>query len=400
MINSSVKDYVKLVQPYTSSALISSATWGKINAIAALLPSDITSFFGFECPLGIAAARSDFLICAEAAESGREVLAANHGGLPKLLLSDPIWHQIHKFSQAWQNETSALYQQVHNVWLEFDIDDYGDSLPVPSCFFGPQPIYSSKSPDAGLAENNSYEWITRTGLQLLLNANLPEAVEEELFKCLDLLPHEAYVFQIGVMLARNVNNQVRVCIRNISPEQIGEYLQKIGWSGSVDILEVFLQEISGLVERIDLDIDVGESIGAKIGLECYFSKQPKLEPRWQLFLNYLVGKNLCLTGKQAALLAYPGFVRESADPGDWPSYLSRSCNLLENNAEAVFFRQIHHIKIVYQDNHPQLAKAYLAMGYWLITQDFVQQYRKSQVNSIDGRKLQNYVGIRNFTSPT
>ena len=376
MINSHLTDYIKLVQPYTSSDLISQETWSKINAVAEFFPSKITSFFGFECPLGIAAAKSDFLICVDVAENGREVLAAEHEGLPKCLMSNPVWNQIHKFSQEWQDEKSALYQRIHNVWLEFDINHDDNGLPVPSCFFGSHQIFSAKSPYANLADINYYEWISRSALKLLLNENLPEPVEAQVFKCLDLLPKEAYVFQIGLMLARNIKNQVRFCIRNISLEQIGEYLQQIGWSGSLDVLQVFLKEISCFVERIDLDIDIGEKIAPKIGFECYISRQPKSEPRWQLFLDYLVEQNLCLPQKQAALLSYTGFLRESSAQNDWPSYLSKSSNLLKSNSEAVFFRKLNHIKIVYQDDKPQLAKAYLSMGYRFMTPDIVQRWRQ------------------------
>lgn len=381
MINSSLTDYIKLVQPFTLSDLISAETWSKINAVSEFFPSDITTFFGFECPLGITAPKSDFLICADVSGNGRKVLAANNG-LTKCLMSNSVWNQVQNFSQEWQNENSILAHKIHNIWLEFDIDDFDYKLPVPSCFFGSEPIYSAKSPYANLNQNNSYQWISKNALKLLLGDNLLQSVEAKLFQCLDLLPKEAYVFQIGLMLARNIKNLVRICIRGISPEKIGEYLQQIGWNGSVEILQVFLQELAGFVERIDLDIDVGESIAPKIGLECYLSKQPKLEPRWQLFLDYLVDRNLCLPQKQAALLAYPGFLRESAAPNDWPSYLSKTSNLLENNSEAVFFRKLHHIKVVYQDDQPQLAKAYLAMGYRLMTPDFVQRWRQFKSCSV------------------
>jgi Rps23 Pro-64 3,4-dihydroxylase Tpa1-like proline 4-hydroxylase len=374
MINSSLADYIKLVRPHTSSSLISEGTWDKVNNVAEFLPNKITSFFGFECPLGIAAAQSDFLICAETEGTGREILA-DKNQLPTALLSDPVWQQVTQFGREWQDETSILYQKIHNVWLEFDLDSSGQNLPVPSCFFGSEPIYATTSPYAS-QETPDYKWISESALKLLLNENLPERVEAKLFQCLDCLPPEAYVFQIGLMLARNIQDTVRVCIRNISPVQIGEYLQQVGWPGSLEILQAFVQEIADFVERIDLDIDISDRILPKIGFECYLSKQPKLEPRWQIFLDYLVANNLCLPQKQAGLLAYPGFLRESSAPSDWPNHLSRSAQLLENNAEAVFFRKIHHIKIVYQDDRPQLAKAYLAMGYRLINPEFVDRWRK------------------------
>lgn len=379
MINSSLTDYIKLVEPYTSSALISPETWLKIKAVADFLPRNITSFFGFECPLTIAEPQSDFLICTDAEPSESKILASENGELPLALISAPIWEQINQFSKEWQNQVSILHQQVNNIWLEFDINDYHSDLPLPSCFFGAQSLYSRKSPHVNIAENR-YEWVTGKALPLLLNDNLPESVAANFCHCLDFLPQEAYVFQIGLMLARKIKNQVRVCIRNISPGEIPEYLQEIGWTGSVDILKGFLRELSGLVDRIDLDIDVGETVAPKIGLECYLLEQPKLEPRWQLFLNYLVDRNLCLSSKQAALLAYPGFIREKNYQGVWPSYLSKKVR--ENSSEVVFFRRINHIKIVYQEDQPQLAKAYLAMEYFLITSDFVQRFRELNNSSV------------------
>ncbi|GCL37975.1 hypothetical protein SR1949_30880 [Sphaerospermopsis reniformis] len=380
MINSSLTDYIQLVEPYTPSTLISPTYWLKIKAVADFLPRNITSFFGFECPLGIAEPQSDFLICTDAEASERKILASENGELLPELISAPIWQQINQFSKEWQSQVSILHEKVNNIWLEFDINDYQGDLPLPSCFFGAESLYSRKSPHGNIADNDSYEWITRNAFPLLVNANLPESVEATFCNCLDLLPPEAYVFQIGLMLARNIKNQVRVCIRNISPVEITAYLQQIGWTGAPDILQGFLTELSGLVDRIDLDIDVGESVAPKIGLECYLLQQPKLEPKWQLFLNYLVDRNLCLSSKQAALLDYPGFIREKNYQGIWPSYLAK--DLQENNSESVFFRRIHHIKIVYQNDQPQLAKAYLAMEYFLITSDFVQHFRELNNSSV------------------
>jgi Rps23 Pro-64 3,4-dihydroxylase Tpa1-like proline 4-hydroxylase len=389
MSHSFLTDYIKLVRSHTSSSLISERAWDKINNVAGFLPNKITAFFGFECPLGIASAQSDFLICTEGiAGTGREILA-DKDRFPTALLSEPVWQQVTQFGREWHDETSILHQKIRNVWLEFDLDGEELNLPVPSCFFGSEPIYAATSPYANPA-TPTYRWISESALKLLLNDRLPERVEAKLFQCLDCLPPEAYVFQIGLMLARNIKNAVRVCIRNIDPDQISEYLHQIGWPGSLEILQEFMREIADLVERIDLDIDISDRVLPKIGFECYFSKQPKLEPRWQIFLDYLESNNLCLPQKRAGLLAYPGFVRESTALNDWPSYLSRSARSSADRAETVFFRKIHHIKIVYQDDRPQLAKAYLAMGYQSFDSVYVDRWRKFMKASVQ---------IDNFIEP-
>ncbi|MBR8834878.1 MAG: hypothetical protein DSM106950_12795 [Stigonema ocellatum SAG 48.90 = DSM 106950] len=374
-LENSLTDYLKLVKPYISPQLISPENWYNINTLAQVLPRAITSFFGFECHLGVKEAHADFLICADAAEAGRKILAGDNYSitLPSFLMEHSVWRNISDFSTNWDTDTSPMYEKVRNVWLEFDINGL-TTIPIPSCFFGPEPIYSAKSDNP-----HPYEWVSHA-LKLLMGRTLPDKVEHQLFKCFDLLPKEAYVFQIGVMLARK-SDFVRICIRNISPEQILEYLTQINWQGCVSELKPILTKLSSLVERIDLDIDVGEVILSKIGWECYLSKQPKFEQRWQLFLNYLVETGLCIPQKRDALLAYPGCLRERSNQELWPSGLLKLSNFLGSEYERVFFRGLHHIKVVYQPQKLE-AKAYLYASHSLLSPQFVSQWRNLQHASV------------------
>jgi hypothetical protein len=368
--------YLELIKPYIPSQLISSDNWSNISEIARILPSAITSFFGFECRLGVEEAHADFLICADAAEAGRKILAGNNYSieLPDFLMAHPVWSNIHNLGTAWDTDTSPLYDKVRDVWLEFDIEGPPANIPIPSCFFGPEPIYSTKS-----VNPQPHQWVTQTALKLLLNRCLPSQIESQLFNCFDLLPREAYVFQIGVMLARK-SDLVRICIRNISSEQIIEYLTQLNWPGSISDLKTILAQLSSLVERIDLDLDVGEVILPKIGLECYLSRQPKLEPRWQLLLDYLVETGLCIPGKRDALDAYPGYIREKTNRELWPTHLLKLSNFLGPQYERVFFRGLNHIKIVYQPDKPVEAKAYLSVSHSLLNSQFFRQSRELQEN--------------------
>lgn len=385
-LESSIADYLRLVKPHIVPQLISPENWSNINAVARVLPSAITSFFGFECRLGIKHAHADFLICADATEAGRKVLADNDYPitLPDILTAHPVWNHIRNFSTHWDTDTSPLYKNVRNVWLEFDINESPATIPIPSCFFGPEPIYPNLSPTLekqGKKLFYPHQWVTKTALKLLLDKALPPKVENQLLNCFDLLPTQAYVFQIGVMLARKCD-LVRICIRNISPEQILEYLTKLNWSGSVNKLKAILTQLSNLVERIDLDIDVGEVIFPKIGLECYLSKQPKYEPRWELLLDYLVETGLCIPEKRNALLAYPGCIREKTNQELWPSNLLKLSNFLGPGYEGVFFKKLHHIKVAYQPERPLEAKAYLSVSHSLLNPQFVSQWRELQNASV------------------
>jgi hypothetical protein len=382
IIENSLVDYLKLLKPDIPPQLISSENWSKIEKVAGILPRAITSFFGFECHLGIEEPHADFLICADAKEAGRKILAEENYSiaLPDFLMQHPVWNQIRDFSSTWNTDTSPLFKQVNNVWLEFDIDRI-PTIPVPSCFFGSNPIYSKHS----IENNNSddlhpYQWISQSALSSLLARNIPTKVEQKLFQCFDLLPEGAYVFQIGVMLARQ-SDLVRICIRNISPTQIVDYLTQINWQGSIVELKNVLDPLSNFVDRIDLDIDVGEVILPKIGLECYLKNQPDFEPRWQLFLNHLVEMGLCLPQKRNALLDYPGYIRESRDRELWPTNLLKLSSFLGEQSERVLFRGLHHIKVVYQSEppfegkQPLQAKAYLYASQNLMTPDTVSQWK-------------------------
>jgi hypothetical protein len=167
------------------------------------------------------------------------------------------------------------------------------------------------------------------------------------------------------MLARGLD-MVRICIRDIAPEQVLDYLQRMGWPGRVSELAPLLTTLSGLVDRIDLDLDVGDHIQPKLGLECYLLPAPEVRERLERFLDYLVESDLCLPAKRDATAAYPGSVHELAQPALWPPNLLQASQLMGPGVVSMFIRHFHHIKVVYHPEQPLEAKAYLAVRHiWL-----------------------------------
>ncbi|AFY58618.1 hypothetical protein Riv7116_6269 [Rivularia sp. PCC 7116] len=363
IVTNSLTDYLSLLNSFVPRELIAESEWRKFNHIGNILPSALTTFFGFESRLGIPEAHGDFLICADAHEAGRRVLAANSYDidLPTELLHHPVWMNIRKFSTNWESEASPLYDKITNVWLEFDVGNETKDLPVPSCFFGPKNLYNTPAVDS----EHPYKWIWENALPLLLGRSFPKSVENNIVKCFAALPENAYVFQVGLMLAREWDG-VRLCIRNISPEKIIDYLKSLDWQGDLNNLQLQLNNISPLVDRIDLDIDVTEGLGDKIGLECYLNKQPQFEKRWSLFLDNLLLKGLCFPKKQQALLTYPGYIQEKMNPSLWPLSLRKISKILGDSYEWVIFKGIHHIKLNYCDAEIKEAKAYLYVSRSLI----------------------------------
>jgi Rps23 Pro-64 3,4-dihydroxylase Tpa1-like proline 4-hydroxylase len=383
----SLTEYLNLVKPFVSSDLIDPMSWTEIEAIAQQMPSQITSFFGFECRLGVAAAKADLLLCIATGEIGQKVLdGSKHADLfPKNWFKQPVWSHLRDFAACWQDKTSPLHEKVSNIWLEFDVAETDDQALIPSCFFGSSFIFADPS-----STTHHQSWITQTAISMLRGQPLLPLVEQHLFRCINALPTGAYVFQIGLMLSRR-SEMVRICLRGIAGSHLSDYLQQVRWSGSTAALQAQVMEIATYVDRIDLDLDIGETgVASRIGLECYLFQQPKFQPKWQAFLDYLVNAELCLPQKREALLSYPGHVREKNHRTQWPTHLLNLSKFLGNNHESVFMRGLHHIKLVYQDERVQEAKAYCWVTHQMVSRQSVPSLRDSQRLSIQ---------IENFLTP-
>ncbi|MEO1378505.1 MAG: hypothetical protein AAFW70_30440, partial [Cyanobacteria bacterium J06635_10] len=87
---------------------------------------------------------------------------------------------------------------------------------------------------------------------------------------------------------------------------------------------------------------------------------------WNLFLDNLFLKGLCLPQKQQALLKYPGYIREKMNPSLWPVSLRKLSSILGPMYEWVIFKGLHHIKLTYCDAEFREAKAYLYVSRSLI----------------------------------
>lgn len=351
----SLTEYLDLVQPFVSDQLIDAAHWAAIAAVAQWLPSPITNFFGFECRLGNPTPQADFLLSVGAGEPGQRILAAQSPRypLPSELLERPVWQQVRTFTQAWLEERSPLHANVSNLWLEFDVDELAPAPPVPSCFFG-SPTLRAATPET----TERPDWVTQAAIAPLQGRGVDPALAAQVYRGLAALPPEAHVFQVGLMLPRQVN-WVRLCLRHLSPPQLLSYLRQLDWPGDLAPLQAQLTPLAERTDRIDLDLDIGPSgLSPKLGLECYLRQQPSTEPRWPAFLDFLVAGGLCLPQKRDALLHYPGYVRETDHRQQWPPHLLRLMAYLGSRYEGVFFRGLHHIKLVYQPDQMTEAKAY------------------------------------------
>ena len=338
--------------------LVSKDNFKEILDVARLFPGNLTSFLGFECRLGVPDSRADWAFAISGLNGDRYVLVnlLKDGYLPGQLLNQIEWRQIKDFAKAWADPESVLNDKVQCFWLEFDMPDGGFDIPIPCVFFGP-----TKLPE-GVSVNDykNYDWLTKMALPLLRGQPLSKAIELNLESCIERMPKDTTLFQIGTLLSRSETG-VRLYINKIQPKDIIPYLNSIGWFDETGEFTKLVKDVKEMADRFVISFDVNEDgIGSRLGLELSFdSKVFQKETRWNKLLDYLVKKDLCLSEKRDALLNYPGSEKEST--GGIMEPLKAASGNLNNIFSSTIVKYISHIKIVYQPGEVLEAKAYPAV---------------------------------------
>ncbi|MBD2533207.1 hypothetical protein H6G97_28005 [Nostoc flagelliforme FACHB-838] len=361
-MNSPLTDYLTAIASDIPPALIDSESLTNIQQLVKELPAELTSLFGFECRLGKNQDAVDFLLCTRHCQVGSQILTGTHPKtkLPERFFTNPVWQKVRNFSSLWTQPNSLLSQKVDNVCLEFDIDKENPDIPVPSFFIGVKNLRQEISqPD------NYYQWVEQSLLDLMLDDQLPTDVKSKVRECFTKVPNEGRIFHIGLMLARTTNS-VRLCLSGLSGTEILEYLYSIGWEDISGNFSQVLLNISDLVDRLALDIDVSTTVNSKIGVECYFDSLTLTDnnPKLNKFLEYLIKNDLCTPAKSDALLQWRGYNTRNTQEF-WPEHLLAAAELLQGNFISTIIRDINHIKLVYSPNSPLQAKGYILVEhYW------------------------------------
>lgn len=339
-----VADYLVAVGP-PLEALLGSVSRTRLDSVARTLPIGMTECFGFEYPLGTGSADADLLVAVRRAQAQTLLEVFPAGPVAEL-------------ASTWLEPGGELARKITNLWLEFDLRaaagaravDGANPAPAPNAFFG-----------AEVRPEDELGWFFESALLLLREAPLPKQQKQALRMCIERLPAQACVFQTGCMLARP-RAGTRLCIHDITAEQIPPYLESVGWTDRDGRLAGLLDELAPLVDAVDLDIDVDECVGPKAGLELYFNPRghPRHGARLDALLARLAGLGVCTDEERAALLGYPGAdVDPQADDRPWPEPLRAITRLTEGRMVSALRRAVHHIKVVHEPGLPITAKAYL-----------------------------------------
>lgn len=346
-------DYLATVAPQLPPALVDAAARRRIEGLAAQLPGLMSSFFGYECPLGSTPGRPDFLLCATRIEGHAAVIAGTHPvvGLPIELAAAPGWRSVCALAHAWADVHDRLGDDVLNLWLEFDIGRDDDALLTPGLFFAP----TAHTP--------------KERLRGLLARLAPEAVVGErdaaLARFLDDLPRGTRVFQVGVLPSRG-EPWVRLCVRGLGADDLVPALGALGWPGDTAPVADFVAATAAVVTRYDLDFDLGASLAPRLGLECAFGTERDTLARLARFTDVLQCHDLCTPAQAAALAAWHGLSHQDAPGNAWPAHLRALAREAGSGVASCLRRWLHHVKLGFAPAQPLAAKAYLGIEHLLL----------------------------------
>lgn len=325
--------HLNIVEAFAAEALISVAARARLRALGSALPPFRHGIF--ECRLTATEPQVDF--CCK--YTARDLFDA----VPPA--ADGLWRRLADLRQAWARPDSSIARAVDLLGLEFDLDQRVTAETAPSLFFA----FSTDDIRASMLALDSIVERVQGGLDARWRDGLQ--------RCADALTPGAHFNYAGLMLGREPG-ALRIGVEGLAPQSaIPDYLERIGWSGPVNALRAFLAGLPAPLQRSApvVALDVGASIGGRVGLEFLLCHEPAVqEGRAQLLLDHLVGLGLCSPEKRSAVLRWaeapPAAVSAS------PSW----CDVFLRPASAPqLHRIVSHIKLSWTEGADVRAKVYL-----------------------------------------
>lgn len=325
--------------------LICDHGYSRIAKVASMIPSDYTNFWGMEFRLGHPETLADILFETRKNSPGHRLLSGmESSNLDELCARKPCWQKLRSFANSWADPESTFNSQINNIWLEFDTEDAGTPekmqkvIDQPNFFFGPE---ENISPD-------DFRHSIEKAMDLFERPSPPKKILKEFT---DSLPSGASLFQVGMMLTRQDDHGLRMCISDISPENISGWLKDVQPQIDKAFLDSFFKAVMPVTGHVTLGLNLCENgIDPAIGIECYMDWLNDDPKQWAGLMDLVSECGLCLPGKKRGFFSYPGITQSPM-----PDRIEQDILYLN------IFRKIHHIKITISKGSMTQAKAYLAV---------------------------------------
>jgi hypothetical protein len=163
-------------------------------------------------------------------------------------------------------------------------------------------------------------------------------------------------------------------------DQVLDYLTQVGWSGHQPDIQPIIAEIGKIVQYINVSIDIGNSIGSRLGLELRPDDGLTFNEilfQWKQIFEILSAHKLCATNVSQEILSFPGIIDEQ-------TLIKRSetwqyaTTLIGSTAYSLTIKDISHLKIVVESGQPLQAKIYLRVGQaWVNKRQITKIYNKN-----------------------
>lgn len=350
MNNVSTKDSLKVdlntIYKDMPEELLEREGYLRLAAVTALLPVELSNFWGLECRLHTADPLADVLFEIKNRSLGQKLLAGhNPSSLDALCAEHSVWREMRTFAGQWAHEANILNKHICNLWLEFDTEQLTSHDFAAHLIRNPSVFLGLRSKELSRPERAE---ILHYASDLL---HIPGFLLADLQSFMNSIPPAGQLFQLGSMLGRP-SRDIRVCVNQLHPEVIPVWLSDVGWRGDKLALSEFLHRLTPLLRALAIDLNLTEDGPAsKIGIECYMDWDNESPEQWAVLLDLMQEFVQCHPGKRKGLLQYPGAVplpakrRETSD----------------NALCLSLFKMIHHIKLGWDGGCPTDAKAYLAV---------------------------------------
>ena len=256
------------------------------------------------------------------------------------------WQAVSVFLDAWQ-DGSGDYQHFDRVWLEFDLRQTLTGVPEPSLFFGSAAKMEKSEAFPAAATRCLARMAETTTDQMAWSSLLPELA----CACGDA----GRVFMISSMLARP-GAPVRVCLRCKPPLSAGPMLRVLEAFGVPQSALQPVQFLEPVTSCININLDLGETVHPRVGLECYDNgKAPAVS--FEKLVAELASRKLIRSEKLKDFWGYEGSSFPSST-GYWPPTWTFYDALRTRGPSSHLLRGISHIKIVADGSGVVDVKAY------------------------------------------
>lgn len=268
----------------THSCIVHESGLNSIHNFLSKVNIDMTDLWGYEIHLGKNQHECDFQFCINKYQATKL-----HECLATGAFHPFNWRKLGMLIYVWQQATDFPFNSIENIWIEMDKAEMIKQVPQPNFFFAPAKTMLKHQVPI-LVEN----------VFSSMQVDIHPGTISMFAKCNELLPSNAWISQIGMMLARNDYN-LRLFVQDIDQQDVVTYLNKLGWRFNTE-LPVMLETLYEYVDQINLDMDIQAEIQPVIGLECYFKEVRKEELNG--LLNFLQKRNWITTSKKMMILNY------------------------------------------------------------------------------------------------